>query len=139
MPTIPFAILGATSFGGCLSYNTESSDKQGGSGAFVMIENNQIKEYIPTEESLFDMASVFAILSDPTRLKIISALSLANLTVTEITEMLSLNQTTVSHQLKTLKDNDYVVATRRGKNIYYSLKNENVNDILLSSVVFLGY
>lgn len=104
-----------------------------------MIENNQIKEYIPTEESLFDMASVFAILSDPTRLKIISALSLANLTVTEITETLSLNQTTVSHQLKTLKDNDYVVATRRGKNIYYSLKNENVNDILLSSVVFLGY
>ncbi len=104
-----------------------------------MLSATQLKEYIPTEKSLFDMASLFSVLSDPTRLKIISALSLSSLTVTEITETLSLNQTTVSHQLKTLKDNGYVIAERNGKNIRYALKDENINDILLSSVIFLGY
>jgi ArsR family transcriptional regulator len=53
--------------------------------------------------------------------------------------MLSLNQTTVSHQLRILKDLGAVRYRREGKVVFYSLKNDMINEVLLKGVEFLGY
>ena len=61
------------------------------------------------------------------------------LEVTDLSRVLSINQTTVSHQLRFLKNVGIVKTERHGKIIFYSLKNETVNDVLLKGVEFLGY
>ena len=87
------------------------------------IEENEITNYIPSENKLIDMANFFQNFSDSTRLKIISALSINELCVNDLSEILNINQTTVSHQLKILK-NQYIVESHRdGKIKKYSLKN----------------
>jgi DNA-binding transcriptional ArsR family regulator len=59
--------------------------------------------------------------------------------VTDLSRMLSLNQTTVSHQLRFLKNVGIVQCKRQGKIIFYSLLNDTVNEVLLKGVEFLGY
>ena len=59
--------------------------------------------------------------------------------VTDISAMLSINQTTVSHQLRLLRDLGAVKYKRSGKIITYSLKNEVINDVLLKGVEYLGF
>lgn len=95
---------------------------------------NAILDYVPQEEILELLASYFQAYSDKTRIKIISALSISNLCVGEISEMLNINQTTVSHQLKLLKSLNMVKSRREGKLIYYSLISSRVNDIMMFGV-----
>ena len=77
--------------------------------------------------------------SDPTRVKMLSALAISEMCVTDLSRILNLNQTTVSHQLRFLKNIGIVQAKRQGKIIFYSLVNDTVNDVLLKGVEFLGY
>lgn len=72
-------------------------------------------------------------------MRILSALAISELCVTDISRVLDINQTTVSHQLRYLKNLGIVTCSRLGKVIFYSLKNEIVNDVLLKGVEFLGY
>ena len=72
-------------------------------------------------------------------MRIVSALSISEMCVSDISELLKLNQTTVSHQLRLLKDLNAVKTKRQGKVIFYSLRNESLSDILLKGVEFLGY
>ena len=69
----------------------------------------------------------------------LSALAISEMCVTDISIMLKLNQTTVSHQLRLLKDLGAVKSRRQGKIIFYSLKSEMINEVLLKGVEFLGY
>ncbi len=98
-----------------------------------------IEGYVPEGEILSSLVRFFSIFSDGTRLRILSALAISEMCVTDISRVLAINQTTVSHQLRFLKDAGMVVSTRQGKIIFYSLRNEVVNDVLLKGVEFLGY
>ena len=98
-----------------------------------------IKEYVPTGDVLEDLVEFFSVFSDCTRLKIISALAISEMCVSDVAELLSINQTTVSHQLRLLKNLNAVKCKRQGKVIFYSLKNDIPSDILLKGVEFLGY
>ena len=98
-----------------------------------------IEGYVPEGELLGSLVRFFSIFSDHTRLRILSALAISEMCVTDISRVLDINQTTVSHQLRYLKDAGMAKMQRRGKIIFYSLSNEIVNDVLLKGVEFLGY
>ncbi len=98
-----------------------------------------IEGYVPDGEILSSLVRFFSIFSDGTRLRILSALAISEMCVTDISRVLNINQTTVSHQLRFLKDAGMVNTHRQGKIIFYSLVNEVVNDVLLKGVEFLGY
>lgn len=98
-----------------------------------------VRDYVPDGEILDDLVCFFSVFSDYTRLRIISALSISEMCVSDLSVLLKLNQTTVSHQLRLLKDLNAVKTKRQGKVIFYSLRNEALSDILLKGVEFLGY
>ena len=98
-----------------------------------------VLDYVPQGEILEQLVCFFTIFSDYTRLKILSALAISELCVSDMTKMLNLNHTTVSHQLRLLKNLNAVKTSRQGKIIFYSLRNETLNDVLLKGVEFLGY
>ena len=98
-----------------------------------------IGDYVPTEEMLFDLVKFFSLFADVTRLKMLSALAISEMCVTDISSVLEINQTTVSHQLRLLKNLGAVSVRRQGKVMFYSLRNEIINDVLLKGVEFLGY
>ena len=69
----------------------------------------------------------------------LSALAISEMCVTDLSRVLSINQTTVSHQLRLLKNLGIVKSRRDGKIITYSLVNDTVNDVMLKGVEFLSY
>lgn len=77
--------------------------------------------------------------SDNSRVRLLSALAISPLCVTDLSALLDMNQTTVSHQLKILRDMDVVTYERKGKVLYYRIANSKINDILLIGVEYLGY
>ena len=98
-----------------------------------------VRDYVPRGEILEELVCFFSIFSDYTRLKIISALAITEMCVSDISEILCINQTTVSHQLRLLKNLNAVKTKRQGKVIFYSLKSDALSDVLLKGVEFLGY
>ena len=98
-----------------------------------------VQEYVPQGEILDDLVCFFSIFSDYTRLKMISALAISEMCVSDLSLLLKLNQTTVSHQLRPLKNLNAVKTKRQGKVVFYSLRNETLNEVLLKGVEFLGY
>ncbi len=116
-------------------YNTEE-EKSNKIKADVKTVND-IKYYLPQEKVLRLLAEFFSMFSDETRIKIISALSVSELCVNDIANILKLNQTTVSHQLKLLKSVGAVKFRRDGKIIYYSIADKQIHDCLLSGVNYL--
>lgn len=97
----------------------------------------QIYYYMPSEKLLRQLSDFFSTFSDITRIKILSALAVSDLCVNDISNLLKLNQTTVSHQLKILRNNGAVTSKRDGKVIYYSIGNEVINQCLLDAVNYL--
>ena len=98
-----------------------------------------VEGYVPEGETLSSLVRFFSVFSDATRLRILSALAISEMCVTDVSRVLGINQTTVSHQLRFLKDAGMVKAERHGKIIFYSAVGEVVNDVLLQGVEFLGY
>lgn len=98
-----------------------------------------VTDYVPTEDMLSDLVRFFSIFSDVTRLKMLSALAISEMCVTDISVVLGINQTTVSHQLRLMKNLGAVRTRRQGKVVFYSLRTELLNDVLLKGVEFLGY
>ena len=98
-----------------------------------------VENYVPEGEILEGIVSFFSVFADSTRVRILSELAITEMCVTDISRVLDINQTTVSHQLRFLKNIGIVKCSRFGKVIFYSLKNDTVNDVLLKGVEFLGY
>ena len=82
------------------------------------------------EEMLYDLADLFKVFGDSTRIRILYALMEGSLCVSDISSELEMNQSAVSHQLKILKQNKLVKNTRAGKAILYELADEHVKAIL---------
>lgn len=95
--------------------------------------------YLPNNDVLTELSDLFGALSDSTRVKILSAICITELCVSDISEILHLNQTTVSHQLKILKSIGIVNARRDGKTIYYSLASRLIPEIMKHGAIYLGY
>ena len=93
--------------------------------------------YLPDNKSVARIAAFFALLSDPSRVKLLSALAISPLCVTDLAEFVKMNQTTVSHQLKTLRGSGFVKYKRDGKVVFYSVTDRKVNDIFSSATDFL--
>ena len=97
-----------------------------------------IEDYVPHGDILEGVVCFFSVFADYTRIKILSALAISELCVTDLSRILDLNQTTVSHQLRFLKSAGIVRCCRQGKVIFYSLTNDSINDVLLKGIEFLG-
>ena len=82
------------------------------------------------EEMLYDLADLFKVFGDSTRIRILYSLMDGSLCVTDLAAVLEMNQSAVSHQLKILKQNKLVKNTRAGKTILYELADEHVKSIL---------
>ena len=89
-----------------------------------------VKNAMPDEDTIYDLAELFKVFGDSTRTKIISALFEAELCVCDICAVLSMTKSAVSHQLNTLRAAQLVKYRRDGKNVYYSLDDQHVTDIL---------
>ena len=85
---------------------------------------------MPAEEDLYDLAELFKVFGDSTRIKILYALLEAELCVCDISQLLGVSQTAVSHQLRVLKNSSLVKYRREGKNIFYSLADDHVRSVL---------
>ena len=97
-----------------------------------------IEDYVPQGEILEGVVCFFSVFADYTRVKILSALAISELCVTDISRILDINQTTVSHQLRFLKSAGIVKCIRQGKIVFYSLVDDTVNDVILKGIEFLG-
>jgi DNA-binding transcriptional ArsR family regulator len=95
--------------------------------------------YLPDRLSTEKMARFFALFSDSSRVQMLSALSISPLCVTDLSRILNMNQTTVSHQLRILKDMNVVSCKREGKILQYKIANPKINEILLLGVEYLGF
>lgn len=89
-------------------------------------------------EMVFALADFFKILGDPTRVKILRALSATQMCVCDLSYFLEMNQSAVSHQLRTLKDARFVTSRKEGKTVYYSLSDEHITQILDLGIVHLS-
>lgn len=89
-----------------------------------------VREELPRELLLEELADLFKVFGDSTRIKILYALSKSEMCVCAVSEMLGMEQSAISHQLKVLKTNNLVDFTRNGKTRYYHLADEHVRLIL---------
>lgn len=90
----------------------------------------KILDHQPDDEILYDLAELFKIFGDSTRIKILYALSESELCVNDIAQILNLSQSSVSHQLRILKDSKLVRFRREGKSIFYALDDDHVRNII---------
>ena len=90
------------------------------------IVNNQM----PPEEELYDLAELFKVFGDSTRIRILFVLFEAEVCVCDLAEALHMTQSAISHQLKILKNSRLVKSRRDGKSIFYSLADGHVRTII---------
>lgn len=90
----------------------------------------QLTASMPPDETLYDLAELFKVFGDTTRVKILYALFEAELCVGDMAQLLGLTQTAVSHQLRVLKNSKLVRFRREGKIIFYSLADDHVRRII---------
>ncbi len=96
-----------------------------------------IRTYVPSNQDISDMCAFFSIFCDVTRVKMLSALSINELCVSDLSALLHLNQTTVSHQLKLLRDSGLVATRREGKIIFYRIASEHVEKVMNAGTTYL--
>lgn len=87
-----------------------------------------------SENDLFDLADLFKVFGDSTRIRIMYDLFFEEKSVTEISSDLDMSQSAISHQLKYLKDNNLVKSRRSGKSVYYSLADDHVKIIVKTAL-----
>ncbi len=85
---------------------------------------------MPDEESLYDLAELFKVFGDSTRIRILYVLFESELCVCDIAELLNMSQSAISHQLRILKQARLVRSRREGKTVYYFLADDHVRAII---------
>ncbi len=90
----------------------------------------KVAKLLPSDGALDSLKNFFDALSDVTRLKILSVLSVSAMCVTDIAALTGLNQTTVSHQLRVLKTARVVTCTRQGKVMFYALSGGSIPRVM---------
>lgn len=88
-----------------------------------------VKEKIPSDDEIFDLAEIFKVFGDSTRMKIICALLEEELCVCDIANITNSTPSAISHQLRVLKQAKLVKYRKDGKTVYYSLDDDHVKEI----------
>lgn len=97
-----------------------------------------VRKYMPSYGALEQMSAVFTALADTGRLKIVSALSVSEMCVSDLSAVLGVNQTTLSHQLRFLRSAEIVTCKKQGKIVFYSIAKPLINDLMLIAAKILG-
>ena len=90
----------------------------------------RVTENMPDEMMLYDLAELFKVFGDSTRIRILYVLLEAEVCVCDLAEILNMSQSAISHQLSILKRSRLVKNRREGKSIFYSLADEHVRTML---------
>ena len=90
----------------------------------------KVNEIMPDEDIVFDLAELFKVFGDSTRLKILCVLLESEMCVCAIAELLGMTQSAISHQLKVLKQSNLIACRREGKTIFYFLADDHVRTII---------
>ncbi|WP_298196959.1 metalloregulator ArsR/SmtB family transcription factor [Desulfosporosinus sp.] len=90
---------------------------------------NMVRAKMPMEENLYDLAELFKVFGDSTRIKILWALDEAEMFVCDIAALLNMTQSAISHQLRVLKQARLVKYRKDGKIVFYSLEDEHIKQI----------
>lgn len=93
-----------------------------------LVEN--VRQQMPGEELLYDLADFFKVFGDTTRIKILYVLFEAEVCVCDMATLLNMSQSAISHQLKILKQSRLVKSRREGKTVFYSLADDHVRSII---------
>ena len=88
-----------------------------------------VEQTMPEETELYDLAELFKVFGDSTRIRILFVLSSAEVCVCDLARVLNMTQSAISHQLRILKQNKLVKSRREGKSIFYSLADGHVSTI----------
>ena len=91
---------------------------------------NAVQGQMPKDEVLYDLAELFKVFGDSTRIRILYVLFESEMCVCDIAQLLSLSQSAVSHQLRLLKQSRLVKSRRDGKTVFYSLADDHVRMII---------
>ena len=97
-----------------------------------------VRQQMPDEDDLYDLAELYKVFGDSTRIKILYVLFGAELCVYDIARLLGMTQSAVSHQLRILKNNKLVKFRREGKTVFYGLDDDHVRSILKLGMEHLG-
>ncbi|MGX8729082.1 MAG: ArsR/SmtB family transcription factor [Lachnospiraceae bacterium] len=89
-----------------------------------------VRAHMPKEDELYDLAELFKVFGDSTRIRILFALFEAEICVCDLAETLGMTQSAVSHQLRILKQARLVKSRREGKSVYYFLADDHVRTII---------
>ena len=99
---------------------------------------NQVRDKMPQEESLYDLAELFKVFGDSTRIRILWALHEAEMWVCDIAVLLNMTQSAISHQLRVLKQANLVKNRKEGKVVYYSLVDDHVREIFDQGLIHIN-
>lgn len=89
-----------------------------------------VNETLPEETELYDLAELFKVFGDSTRIRILFVLFEAEVCVCDLAKALNMTQSAISHQLRILKQNKLVKSRREGKSVFYSLADDHVRTII---------
>jgi ArsR family transcriptional regulator len=89
-----------------------------------------VNETMPEETELYDLAELFKVFGDSTRIRILFVLFEAEVCVCDLAEVLHMTQSAISHQLKILKQSRLVKSRREGKSVFYSLADDHVRSMI---------
>ncbi|MSN96266.1 winged helix-turn-helix transcriptional regulator [Campylobacter sp. FMV-PI01] len=98
----------------------------------------EVAKKMPDEIELSNLADFFKVFSDSTRVKILWALYESEMCVCDIAALLNMSGSSISHQLRTLKQNKFVKNRRDGKVVYYSLIDEHISFILKQGLIHIS-
>lgn len=99
---------------------------------------NNVKKKMPPEENLYDLAELFKVFGDTTRIKILWALDEAEMCVCDLAALLNMTQSAISHQLRILRQARLVKYRKEGKIVYYSLDDEHVKHIFDQGLIHIN-
>ncbi|WP_334305900.1 metalloregulator ArsR/SmtB family transcription factor [Caminicella sporogenes] len=99
----------------------------------------KVKEKMPKDELLYDLAELFKVFGDSTRIKILYALFEEEMCVCDIAALLGMTQSAISHQLRILKTSGLVKYRKEGKVVYYSLDDDHVKNIFAQGLIHINH
>ena len=98
----------------------------------------RVRKLIPKEETLYNLADLFKVFGDSTRIKILCVLFETEMCVCDIAALLNMTQSAISHQLRVLKNARLVKYRRDGKVVYYSLDDQHVKQIFDQGLIHIN-
>ena len=100
---------------------------------------SKVRKVMPEEENLYDLAELFKVFGDTTRIKILHALFESEMCVCDIAVLLGMKQSAISHQLRVLRQARIVKFRKEGKVVYYSLDDDHVKNIFEQGFVHINH